>query len=166
MQAFRPFHQRPDLRADESCPVEQVARIGWHRPGELPAQPGRRLPQLAGQTFEGGRVRPVQRIPQPRLQAAPNPGSGHPRSKSPQKAGDQGSSGHSGGCASCATLRTVIKCTAPQPRATAPARPGHTNSRSFQIGADRAAEEVYPQMVRACSNNSELAERIARFAPS
>ena len=39
-------------------------------------------------------------------------------------------------------------------------------SRSFQIGADRAAEEVYPQIVGACSNNSEFAERITRFTPN
>lgn len=36
--------------------------------------------------------------------------------------------------------------------------------RSLQIGADRAVE-VYAQIVRACSSNSEIAALIARFTP-
>lgn len=39
-------------------------------------------------------------------------------------------------------------------------------SRSFQIGADRAAEEVYPQIVAVCRIDSEFAMRIARFTPN
>jgi hypothetical protein len=38
-------------------------------------------------------------------------------------------------------------------------------SLSFQIGADRAIQEVHPRVVGVCSNNPEFAERIARFSP-
>lgn len=39
-------------------------------------------------------------------------------------------------------------------------------TRSFQVGADRAIEEVHPKVIGVCSSDPEFADRIARFAPN